>query len=158
VSPEECHEATHRLASGGVDRISRSHAGHGAGQRDGGLPRSRPRRDLDRLGQAPPWRWRRRRSDPASRDRAGRPALRAEKSWKLNAGGTPGSVGGKLVSEAVEPLIGVVDFDGRTIYLAEQGDVGTYTAHLTDPDTLQIVYVESGDAATIYRFIVKRAK
>jgi hypothetical protein len=86
------------------------------------------------------------------------PLFRAEKSWKLNAGGTPGSVGGKLVSEAVEPLIGVVDFDGRTLYLAEQGDVGTYTAHLTDPDTLQIVYVESGDAATIYRFVVKRAK
>jgi len=84
--------------------------------------------------------------------------FRAEKTWKINPGGTPGSVGGKLVNEAVEPLIGVIDFDGRTIYLAEQGDVGTYTARLVDPDTIQAVYVESGDAATIYRFILKRAK
>ena len=59
--------------------------------------------------------------------------FRAEKTWKVNPGGTPGSVHGKLVSEAVEPLIGVIDFDGRTIYLAEQGDFGTYTARLTTP-------------------------
>src|SRR5262245_54657370 len=50
--------------------------------------------------------------------------LRGEKGWKLAEGSSAGSVDGKMVTEAVEPLVGVVDFDGRTIHLAEQNDVG----------------------------------
>ena len=43
------------------------------------------------------------------------PLFKAEKSWKLEEGSSEGTVGGKLVSEATEPLVGVIDFDGRTV-------------------------------------------
>jgi hypothetical protein len=86
------------------------------------------------------------------------PLFKAEKSWKLEAGSSPGTVGGKLVSEATEPQVGVIDFDGRTVHLAEQGDLGTYRGTLTAPETLELVYVEAGDGASVYRIVLKRAK
>jgi hypothetical protein len=86
------------------------------------------------------------------------PLFKAEKSWKLAPGSTQGTVGGKLVSEATEPLVGVIGFDGRTVHLAEQGDAGTYTGALTGPDTLELIYIEAGDGASVYRTVLTRAK
>jgi hypothetical protein len=86
------------------------------------------------------------------------PLFKAEKSWKLEAGSTPGTVGGKLVDEATEPLVGVIGFDGRTVHLAEQGDAGTYAGVLTGPDTLELVYVEAGEGASVYRTVLTRAR
>jgi hypothetical protein len=86
------------------------------------------------------------------------PLLRGEKGWTLEPGSTPGSVEGKLVTEAVEPLIGVIDFDGRTFYLAEQGDTGTYHGRLVDADTIEMVYLEAGEVATVYRVVLKRTR
>jgi opacity protein-like surface antigen len=82
--------------------------------------------------------------------------LTGEKAWTIKSG-TPGNVAGETKTEAVEPLVGVVDFDG-TIYFAEQGDSGLYRARLTGPDTLQILYVEAGGLATAYRAELTRAK
>ena len=47
-------------------------------------------------------------------------------------------------------MLGVVDFDGKSLYLAEQDDNGFYTERLTAPDTLELIYVEAGHAA-VYR-------
>ena len=82
--------------------------------------------------------------------------LKAEKAWRI-VSGTPGDVAGEPQTEAVEPLVGVIDFDG-TIYFAEQGDAGLYKARLTGPDTIEILYVEAGDLATAYRAELTRAK
>ena len=84
------------------------------------------------------------------------PLLKAEKAWRIESG-TPGDVAGKSRTEAVEPLVGVIDFDGE-IYFAEQGDSGLYKARLTGPDTLQLIYIEAGDLATAYRAELTRAK
>lgn len=81
--------------------------------------------------------------------------LTGEKAWKIDSG-TPGDVAGEPRTEAVEPLVGVIDFDGE-IYFAEQGDSGLYKARLTGPDTLQILYIEAGDLATAYRAELTRA-
>lgn len=86
------------------------------------------------------------------------PNLKVEKSWKLEAGATLGDVHGELLTEAVEPLIGVIGFDGRQVYFAEEGDGGLYSGRLADPDTLELVYVEAGVQATAYRTVLKRAK
>jgi hypothetical protein len=83
------------------------------------------------------------------------PLLRAEKSWE--SPGVPGDVGGKAVEEATEPLVGVVDFDGKRVHLAEQADNGLYSGRLTAPDTLELVYIEAGHAAA-YRVRLTRAK
>jgi hypothetical protein len=74
--------------------------------------------------------------------------FKAEKSWETP--GTAGNVGGKEVEKATEPLVGVVDFDGESVHLAEQGDNGLYMGRLAGPDTLELVYVEAGHG-TAYR-------
>lgn len=84
------------------------------------------------------------------------PLLTGEKAWKIDSG-TPGDVAGEPRTEAVEPLVGVIDFDG-VIYFAEQGDSGLYKARLTGPDTLEILYIEAGELATAYRAELTRAK
>jgi hypothetical protein len=83
------------------------------------------------------------------------PLFKAEKSWETP--GTAGKVGSKEVEKATEPLAGVVDFDGKSVYLAEQGDNGLYTGRLSAPDTLELVYVEAGEG-TAYRAQLRRKK
>ena len=86
------------------------------------------------------------------------PLFKAEKTWELAPGGTPGSVGGKLVTKATEPLVGVIGFDGASVTMAEQGDGGVYTGRLTHPDTLELIYLEAGDVATVNRLTLTRTK
>jgi hypothetical protein len=86
------------------------------------------------------------------------PLVKAEKSWQIKPGGTPGSVGGKLVTDAVEPMVGVIDFDGERFFLTEQGDGGVYTGRLVDDDTMEILYFEAGDTATAYRMTMRRSE
>ena len=83
------------------------------------------------------------------------PLLKAEKSWK--SPGVPGDVGGKEVEQATEPLVGVIDFDGKSVHLAEQADNGLYRGRLTAPDTLELVYIEAGHAAA-YRVRLTRGE
>ena len=47
-------------------------------------------------------------------------------------------------------MVGVVDFDGKSLCLAEQDENGLYTGRLTAPDTPELIYVEAGHAA-VYR-------
>ena len=81
--------------------------------------------------------------------------LKAEKSWESL--GAAGNVAGKAVKAATEPLVGVVDFDGKSVHLAEQDDNGLYAGRLVAPDTLELVYIEAGHA-TAYRVRLTRAK
>lgn len=82
--------------------------------------------------------------------------LTGEKAWRIDSG-TPGDVSGQPKTEAVEPLVGVIGFDGA-IYIGEQDDSGLYFGRLTGPDTLQLVYVEAGGLATAYRAELTREK
>ena len=72
------------------------------------------------------------------------PLLKLEKSWETP--GVAGNVGGKEVDKATEPLVGVVDFDGKGVYFAEQEDNGLYRGSLVAPDTLELIYLEAGSA------------
>jgi hypothetical protein len=83
------------------------------------------------------------------------PLLKLEKSWETP--GVAGNVGGKEVDKATEPLVGVVDFDGKSVHLAEQDDNGLYTGRLTASDTLELIYVEAGHG-TAYRVQLIRKK
>lgn len=86
------------------------------------------------------------------------PLIKVEKAWKVAPGGAPGDVGGVLFTEAAEPMVGVIGFDGREIQLAEQGDEGIYTGRLTGPDTMELIYIESDRQAAAYRVQLKRAE
>jgi hypothetical protein len=83
------------------------------------------------------------------------PLLKLEKSWETP--GAAGNVGGKDVEKATETMVGVVDFDGKSFYLAEQDDIGFYSGRLTAPDMLELVYIEAGHAA-VYRAQLTREK
>jgi hypothetical protein len=82
-------------------------------------------------------------------------SLKAEKFWETP--GKPGNVGGKDTEDATEPMVGVIDFDGRSVFFAEQDDNGLYRGTLTAPDTLELVYLEAG-SANVYRVRLTRKK
>lgn len=63
----------------------------------------------------------------------------------------------KLSSQAKEPFIGVVGFDGK-IYMVEHGDWGVLHCRLVDADTIETVYVESGPHAAISRAVYTRQR
>jgi hypothetical protein len=83
------------------------------------------------------------------------PLFKAEKTW--DTPGAEGYVGDKAVEQATEPLVGVVDFDGAGVHLAEEGDAGLYMGRLSAPDTLELVYIEAGHG-TAYRVRLTRQK
>jgi hypothetical protein len=66
--------------------------------------------------------------------------------------------GGKKTHKAEEPILGIIGFDGKTIYAVEHGDWGVFHWRLVDPDTIESIYVESGPNAAIGRAIFKRTK
>lgn len=55
-----------------------------------------------------------------------------------------------------EKFLGVIGWENRSIYIADVGDRGHSTGQLTDANTMKIVYVESGDNATVARIIFVR--
>ncbi len=63
---------------------------------------------------------------------------------------------GKRIASAEEPFVGVIGWDGKTLYIAEHGDTGYIHAYLEGPDTMKAVYTESGPNALVIRFSLKR--
>ena len=82
-------------------------------------------------------------------------SLKAEKFWETP--GNPGNVGGKDTEDATEPMVGVIDFDGKSVFFAEQDDNGLYRGTLVAPDTLELIYLEAG-SANVYRVRLTRKK
>lgn len=70
----------------------------------------------------------------------------------------PHTVGGKKVHTAEEPILGVIGFDGKTIYMVEHDDWGMKFARLVEPDKMEVVYMEAGPGAAITRFYYTRKK
>lgn len=86
------------------------------------------------------------------------PYFRGTRSYRIPAGKESANVGGRSVREATEPILGVIDFDNRTLRIAEQGDGGRIDAVLADARTLRGTYVESGDNARVIRFTYTKVK
>jgi len=55
-----------------------------------------------------------------------------------------------------ENFLGVIGWDNRSISIADVGDKGHLTGQLTDANTMKVVYVESGEHATVARSIFVR--
>lgn len=85
-----------------------------------------------------------------------------EKSWKNldPENSSPGHLHtkDKHVYEAVESIIGIIDLDGKTIYIAEHDDLGTMHATLMDKDRMNITHIEHGAHALIFTTILTRVK
>ncbi|MHB8771030.1 MAG: hypothetical protein ACYC7J_08540 [Syntrophales bacterium] len=60
---------------------------------------------------------------------------------------------GKVVGSEKEPLIGVIDFDGKTVRIVERGDTGRFDGRVVGPSKMELVHTEGGTEAFVYRAV-----
>ena len=60
---------------------------------------------------------------------------------------------GKVVTSEKEPIIGVIDFDGKTVRIVERGDTGRFEGRVMGPNKMELVHTEGGAEAFIYRAV-----
>lgn len=63
---------------------------------------------------------------------------------------------GKLITHDAEPFVGTVGFDGKSITIVEQGDMGIMHGELVGKDTMRLIYGEPGSNAMVFRLELKR--
>ena len=56
----------------------------------------------------------------------------------------------------VEPVLGVVDWDGQTIVVVDQWDETIHRGRLVDANTMEVIAYEAGDYAVVNRMILVR--
>ena len=56
----------------------------------------------------------------------------------------------------VEPVLGVVDWDGETIVVVDIGDQTIHRGRLVDANTMEVIAYEAGDYAVVNRMILVR--
>lgn len=60
---------------------------------------------------------------------------------------------GKAVSSEKEPIIGVIDFDGKTVRIVEHGDTGRFDGRVVGPNKMELVHTEGGAEPFVYRAV-----
>ena len=63
---------------------------------------------------------------------------------------------GKAITSEKESIIGVIDFDGKTVRIVEQGDTGRFDGRVMGPNKMELVHTEGGAEALIYRAVFTR--
>ncbi|MCP4319644.1 MAG: hypothetical protein GY789_27605 [Hyphomicrobiales bacterium] len=85
--------------------------------------------------------------------------FRGTRSWEHVTEGEPlGHAGDEHSHVASEPILGMIGFDNRTIYIVEHDDQGQLHAQLVDSDTMEVVYVEPGENAAVFRVEMTRKR
>lgn len=85
------------------------------------------------------------------------PHFRGVNVWSHIDSGKPMTTKkGKLITHDEEPFIGIIGFDGKTITIVEQDDMGTMHGELIGNDTIRLVYGEPGSNAMVFRLELKR--
>jgi hypothetical protein len=85
------------------------------------------------------------------------PHFRGVNAWKDAAGGKPMTTKkGKLITQDSEPFVGIIGFDGKSITIVEQDDMGTLHGELEGKDTMRLIYGEPGSNAMVFRMVLKR--
>jgi hypothetical protein len=82
------------------------------------------------------------------------PYIRGTHLWRVRKGPKDLiSQHGKVVSSEKEPIVGVIDFDGKTVRLVEQGDTGRFDGRVVGPNKMELVHTEGGAEAFVYRAV-----
>lgn len=85
--------------------------------------------------------------------------FRGTRTWEHRSDDEPlGHAGDDHTHQASEPILGIVGFDNKTIHIVEHDDLGQLHARLADPDTMEVIYVEPGENAAVFRVIMKRKR
>ena len=74
-----------------------------------------------------------------------------------NPSGVHGHDGDDLTETATEKMVGVIDWDGKTILFVDTPDIGFHRIVLIDDDTMEMTMLESGEFALAGRMILKRS-
>ena len=82
------------------------------------------------------------------------PYLRGNHVWTVKKGSKDLiTQHGKAVSSEKEAIIGVIDFDGKTVRIVEQGDTGRFNGRVVGPNKMELVHTEGGAEALVYRAV-----
>ena len=85
------------------------------------------------------------------------PLFRCTYKWKYDPNTPVVSHDGSGVGkQGEEKCLGVIGWDNRSIHIVDDGDKGHRYGQLTDANTMKVVYVESGEHATVDRAIFVR--
>lgn len=60
---------------------------------------------------------------------------------------------GKAITSEKEPIIGVIDFDGKTVRIVEQGDTGRFDGRVVGQNKMELVHTEGGAEPLVYRAV-----
>ncbi|MRR55590.1 MAG: hypothetical protein EG822_13970 [Deltaproteobacteria bacterium] len=85
------------------------------------------------------------------------PYFRGNHIWAVNKG-PKGLITqhGKAITSEKEPIIGVIDFDGKTVRIIEKGDSGRFDGRVAGQNKLELVHTEGGAEAFVYRAVFTR--
>jgi hypothetical protein len=82
------------------------------------------------------------------------PYLRGNHGWTVKKGSkNVVQQHGKVVTSEKEPIIGVIDFDGKTVRIVEKDDTGRFDGRVVGPDKMELVHTEGGAEALVYRAV-----
>lgn len=59
----------------------------------------------------------------------------------------------KAVASEKEPIMGVIDFDGKTVRIVEQGDTGRFDGRIVGANKMELIHTEGGAEAFVYRAV-----
>ena len=85
------------------------------------------------------------------------PYIRGNHVWTIR-NGPKGLVTqhGKAITSEMEPIIGVIDFDGKTVRIVEKGDTGRFDGRVAGQHKMELVHTEGGAEAFVYRAVFTR--
>ena len=63
---------------------------------------------------------------------------------------------GKAITSEKESIIGVIDFDGKTVRIIEKGDSGRFDGRVVGQNKMELVHTEGGAEAFVYRAVFTR--
>jgi translation initiation factor IF-1 len=87
------------------------------------------------------------------------PYFWSERLWRnINKDAPTGHIKGKKRSHAGEITLGVIDYDNKTIFMAEKDDGGIMKGKLIGKDKMEFIYIESGDHPVVMRTVLTREK
>lgn len=64
----------------------------------------------------------------------------------------------KKVFQAGEVTLGVIDYDNKSVYMVERGDLGRMKGKITGENNMEFVYTETGKFPLVFRTKLTRVK
>lgn len=84
------------------------------------------------------------------------PVLEGVFYWQVSPGSGRDHNGIAQVSQAKEPVIGMIGWDGTSLTLVEHPDTGTMQGRMINSNTMELTHFEAGPHAAVSRYLLIR--